>query len=849
MRSLPTRRFRSPIFRLAAVMLVVLGRSSLAYCDEIHKAVQRGDLEQVAALLKDNPDLVFSKTSTGQTPLHEAAATGNTDMAKLLLANKARVDTKDGAGWNPLHLAAVSGHKEVAELFLASGADVNAKGGKDGLEPLHLAAAKGYKEVTELLLANGADVNAKTNDGRTPMHLAARKGYKNVAELLRQHGGYDTNANTSQPATSSPPTPLVTACQRGDVEHLALLLSGGADAKGRDGATALLIAIREIGYKELDDPGPRLREISPDLRSRYVQIVKALLQAGADPNAMKVHGYYSAHGGTEQQGIGGIVTRTTSFAIAGSKGEIVAAAAGGLSALELAQQEGLTDIIPLLQQAGARQEAAGSRSPTTSAGAAPGTQGSPQTTSARPEALPVPNPSAGAVIIVNAAMLAVLNSMESDFVFFTSRAHPMSSMDDITDPDTQFGVAEFSPRTMRLRQLLSTRPVTAITEAPAIIVRPLGDTSMSGGGVSLMGIGEDGFGELFQRHPQLELFAARRAAGGVSLIESKGGGVRVRFVASGQAPAGDSSNKTDLGAASRSSTSTAGQSSAEETGTQTKDATLCLSVDPARIRLIVDPEIIIKGCTAATQSRQETTANRALFYNNRGMAYQRKGDFDQAIADYTQAITLKPDFSDGYANRGNAEIVKASRGDADGLYDRAMADENKALALKPDSALAYCFRAGAYQGKRRLDQAIVDDNKAILLKPDFAEAYNNRCSDNLQKNRVDQAIADCDHAIALDSALTEAYVNRGTAQKAKGRLEQAIADYSQAIAIDPDHAVAYFGRAAAYEDASRRGIIVGRTYDNGGIGMRGQAIADYRMALKLGFQMARHELRRLGVNP
>ena len=164
----------------------------------IHDAAAGGDLEKVKALLKDNPDLVFSKhgiqlyhiAKVGRTPLHDAAFRGSKDVVELLLANKAEVNAKDNEGVMPLHKAAFCGHKDVAALLLANGAEVNAKDNRSWT-PLHWAACNTQKDVAELLLANKAEVNAKDKYSRqTPLRLAMLGGKKDVAELLQQHGGH-----------------------------------------------------------------------------------------------------------------------------------------------------------------------------------------------------------------------------------------------------------------------------------------------------------------------------------------------------------------------------------------------------------------------------------------------------------------------------------------------------------------------------------------------------------------------------------------------------------------------------------------------------------------------------------
>jgi ankyrin repeat protein len=220
-----SRVCHSLILRLA-VLMVVLAWSRLAFCGEIHDAAAKGDLEKVKALLKANPDLVFSKGTNdwglwdGGTPLHFAVVSGRTNVIELLLVNKADVNAKDNMGrtplhWvrdkdaakmlltnnaevnakdingeEPLHFAATGGFKDVAELLIANKAEIDTKS-IFGETPLYRAAQDGQKGVAELLIANKADVNAKANNGWTPLHVAVFYTQTDVADLLRQHGGHE----------------------------------------------------------------------------------------------------------------------------------------------------------------------------------------------------------------------------------------------------------------------------------------------------------------------------------------------------------------------------------------------------------------------------------------------------------------------------------------------------------------------------------------------------------------------------------------------------------------------------------------------------------------------------------
>jgi ankyrin repeat protein len=215
----------------------------------LHEAALNGKLEKATALLKTNPDLVFSHDSyASQTPLHLAAEFGHKDVAELLLANKADIEAKASGGWTPLlqavfgghkdlvdllvahkesagrtplHVAAENGRTEIATLLLASKADLNAKN-SDGYTPLHIAAAFGYKDMVKLLVANKADINAKSNSGDTPLHMAARNGSKDAVDLLL---GANANLNAKNNAGQTP-LDLATLGNHEDIKELLQLRMG-----------------------------------------------------------------------------------------------------------------------------------------------------------------------------------------------------------------------------------------------------------------------------------------------------------------------------------------------------------------------------------------------------------------------------------------------------------------------------------------------------------------------------------------------------------------------------------------------------------------------------------------------
>ena len=129
----------------ALLLLTGCGPASTGGSEAIRPEVPHGDA---------------TSTSLPRTPLHAAARTGDTILARSLIAHGADVNACDWAGCTPLHHAAEREHTAIAKLLLRNGARVDAVNYLEQT-PLHLAARAGCDAMVDLLITAGADLNVK----------------------------------------------------------------------------------------------------------------------------------------------------------------------------------------------------------------------------------------------------------------------------------------------------------------------------------------------------------------------------------------------------------------------------------------------------------------------------------------------------------------------------------------------------------------------------------------------------------------------------------------------------------------------------------------------------------------
>jgi ankyrin repeat protein len=123
------------------------------------------------------------KDEMGRTPLHYAAGEGQLGTCKLIIGKTVDKNPADNYGYTPLHYAATSGNLQCCQFILDQIKDKNPKA-VNGVTPLHDAAANGHLHIYKDLIQYSEHMNPKNNDDVTPLHFAARYGYLKVCEYI-----------------------------------------------------------------------------------------------------------------------------------------------------------------------------------------------------------------------------------------------------------------------------------------------------------------------------------------------------------------------------------------------------------------------------------------------------------------------------------------------------------------------------------------------------------------------------------------------------------------------------------------------------------------------------------------
>ncbi|HVQ12604.1 MAG TPA: ankyrin repeat domain-containing protein [Vicinamibacterales bacterium] len=280
-------------------------------------AAHWNDVATAELLLRSRADANLAN-DFGMTPLSRACTNGSAPLVDLLLKSGAKPNTRIATGETPLMTCAGSGSVEAVRLLIARGADVNAKEPTQNQSALMWAAAERHADVVGLLVEAGADLQAHTKKGFTALHFAAREGDLETTRALLT-AGVNVNIRSLQdePATttrevpvtgrsvsgaattpgaprgpgyqatlSAGSTPLLVATVRGHVSLALFLLEHGADPNILDGGFTPLHWASADWEGGISNPVYGFKDAMSGIpnRQQKIQLVKALLAKGADPN-------------------------------------------------------------------------------------------------------------------------------------------------------------------------------------------------------------------------------------------------------------------------------------------------------------------------------------------------------------------------------------------------------------------------------------------------------------------------------------------------------------------------------------------------------------------------------------
>ena len=302
----------------------------------LHLASSRGHATVIARLLEagSKPGAV---TETGVQPLHLAAQAGNPDAVKFLLDRGASVNARDTIyGRTPLVFATSANRIDAMKVLIAKGADVKAATTVVDFRERAAADTQSRQARDRIVSAttgratnSGININdppppgaAGANQGRagaapgagagagaggamrsptdieqigrqggfTALHYACRDGYAEAAALLLD-AGMDKNGRTEGDRSS----PMLVSIINGQYDIAMTLLALGADSNlpSDDGVAPLFAVLNNEWQLRTWYPQPTA---GSQQKASYLQLMEALLKAGADPDARTVsHIWYAAY--------------------------------------------------------------------------------------------------------------------------------------------------------------------------------------------------------------------------------------------------------------------------------------------------------------------------------------------------------------------------------------------------------------------------------------------------------------------------------------------------------------------------------------------------------------------------
>lgn len=143
-------------------------------------ALREGSMKVFPVLLNARGVDLEQQARNGDTALMIAAFKANMPAVQALLAKGAAVNK---SGWTALHYAAASGDSEIVKILVKQGAELDALS-PNKTTPMMMAARGGFIYSVKVLSDAGADASLKNDVGMTAIDFARENGSNDIVDGL-----------------------------------------------------------------------------------------------------------------------------------------------------------------------------------------------------------------------------------------------------------------------------------------------------------------------------------------------------------------------------------------------------------------------------------------------------------------------------------------------------------------------------------------------------------------------------------------------------------------------------------------------------------------------------------------
>ncbi|PAA66278.1 hypothetical protein BOX15_Mlig016846g2 [Macrostomum lignano] len=284
----------------------------------LHMAASKGHREIVRILIESGKASVEVTDKFGMSPLMWATYFGHTEVVNLLLDRSANIRRRNKLGMHVVHIAAEQNHCELVKIFINKTKKTLLNDTeKNGMTAVMIAAAKGNGEVVQSLISLGADLKIRDNRKRTVLHVAAESGNERVLDNLIADGPKMRELINERDDRGR--MPIHYAVEKGFAGAVEILLAFGASPNDTtdseevetvaNSATPIavhpemspfLLAAREKKPNEDEQPAEAFADgAAPGEggkpRPQHGEILRRLVQAGTDIDAVNSNGYTALH--------------------------------------------------------------------------------------------------------------------------------------------------------------------------------------------------------------------------------------------------------------------------------------------------------------------------------------------------------------------------------------------------------------------------------------------------------------------------------------------------------------------------------------------------------------------------